>query len=269
MTCDSHRQVRSRRPSVTVDTSVRELSNAGARPKSSPVRVENAIAYISTRQSKRRSMATRIPSGNAGMNARSRSSNHTVRATPAAPAISESRTLSAISCLTIRKRLAPIASRTAISLRRTTARASSMLARFMQAMRSTRFTITPTSATSAYASVCMLGWIRVSRSGSTDTNSSRMAPEPSSFDRHSSGWSACISRLRRSNRALACSIVVPGSRRPTSTSHRLPDSSAGPVPSWVRAGEASPWGPRIRLPDRAAFLCIAAVRRRQPSASGR
>ena len=45
--------------------------------------------------------------------------------------------LSVSSCLTSRGRLAPIASRTAISLRRSVARVSSRLARFTQASRST------------------------------------------------------------------------------------------------------------------------------------
>ena len=61
---------------------------------------------------------------------------------PAAPPIRANKTLSVSSCLTIFPRPAPIASRTAISLRRATPRASSVLATFVQAISKT----TPTTA---------------------------------------------------------------------------------------------------------------------------
>jgi hypothetical protein len=59
------------------------------------------------------------------------------RNTPAAPPLSEISRLSVSSCLTSRCRLAPIASRTAISRRRSVARASSRLARLTHANKST------------------------------------------------------------------------------------------------------------------------------------
>ena len=62
------------------------------------------------------------------------------RPRPATPATNASSTLSTSSCRTMRHRVAPIETRTAISRERSAARASSRLATFAQAMSSTNAT---------------------------------------------------------------------------------------------------------------------------------
>ena len=109
--------------------------SAGMRLKRIPVAIESSSAKPRTRQSVRRSkskvtsLGRRMPL-TALLIAEARN-------TPAAPPPSEMRRLSVSSCLTSRCRLAPTASRTAISRRRAVARASSRLARFTHASKST------------------------------------------------------------------------------------------------------------------------------------
>src|SRR5437763_8623184 len=105
--------------------------NAGMRLKRIPVAIESSSAKVSTRQSVRRSkskvtsLGKRMP--------RTALLIAAARNTPAAPPLTEMRRLSVSSCLTTRCRLAPTARRTAISRRRSVARASSRLARFTHA----------------------------------------------------------------------------------------------------------------------------------------
>ena len=115
--------------------------NAGMRLKSTPVAIERNSAKVSTRQSVRRSkskvtsLGKRMP--------RTALLIAAARNTPAAPPLSEMRRLSVSSCLTSRCWLAPTARRTAISRRRSVARASSRLARFTHA---SKITSAPTPA---------------------------------------------------------------------------------------------------------------------------
>ena len=115
--------------------------SAGMRLKRIPVAIDSSSAKLSTRQSVRRSnnkvtsLGKRMP--------RTALLIADARNTPAAPPLSEMRRLSVSSCLTSRCRLAPTASRTAISRRRSVARARSRLARFTHA---SKITSAPTAA---------------------------------------------------------------------------------------------------------------------------
>ena len=123
-------------------TSAREDWAAGTRPKRRPVRMESSREKPRTRQSRLRFSST--GTGRGGRRAIARSVAQAARTTPPRPATSESRTLSVRSWRRSRPRLAPRASRTAVSRRRAVARASRRPATLVQAMSRT----SPTTARS-------------------------------------------------------------------------------------------------------------------------
>ena len=138
--------------------------------------------------------------------------------TPAAPP-SEAMTRPSVSiCRPMRQCPAPSASRKLISRWRAAARASSRLARFAQAMSSTR----PTNATSTNS-----GWLNWSRRSSTprlpSVSRSRGRAEPG--DAVSSGLTALPSA--RSSAACACRSSAPGGGGPWPTPTSSQDRRAG------------------------------------------
>ena len=125
-----------RPPSFSVSfSSARDAWIAGAIPNSTPVTSDtsavNAATRPSTPTSRRRGMLS-------GADATSASTPQNASSRPTAPPASAMSTLSVSSCWTIRPRLAPSAVRSAISLRRDAARASSRFATLAHAISSTR-----------------------------------------------------------------------------------------------------------------------------------
>ncbi len=117
--------------------STRKVCNAGASPNKTLASREIPSANASTP----RSMCVSERRGTSpGARATSARSPQNARSTPRAPASRPISKLSVISCRRIRPRPAPSAARMAISLVRATDFASSMFARFAQAMSSTTAT---------------------------------------------------------------------------------------------------------------------------------
>ena len=116
-------------------TSGRVDWSAGARPKRMPVRVET----VSAKARMRRSGDVDTGCGLSGLTKKRSTSGAPTAASmrPARVPTSESIRLSARSCCTSRRRVAPRASRTAISRPRAAPRARRRLATFAHAMRST------------------------------------------------------------------------------------------------------------------------------------
>src|ERR1041384_786373 len=118
-------------------TSAFAALHAGINPKTTPVSNDNSSENVSTYPS----MPIAVSRGRlAGFNAVRRSTPHIARTTPSAPPSAASNTLSTISWRTSLKRPAPSAARITISRWRDAARASSKLAKFVQAIRSTKTT---------------------------------------------------------------------------------------------------------------------------------
>ncbi len=111
--------------------------SSGASPKTTPAASATASVKASTRQSSDTPADRGRLSGNAVSRARR---PPTAKTRPSAAPSSESRHPSAMNCRSSRPRLAPSADRTASSLCRDSARASSRLARFAHAISSTNST---------------------------------------------------------------------------------------------------------------------------------
>ena len=181
----------------------RDALNAGAMPKSTPVAHESSSAKSSTHRSIVKSKASgSAPAG--GGAARNAAAIPQASAMPAIPPMTASRTLSVSSWRSRRPRLAPSASRTAISRCRAAALESSRLATFAQAISSTAPTTPPSS--NAADRICCRGPANAS---STRTIATR--------GRTTSG--GAFIRVRKkswstgSSSAPACSIVAPGFSR--------------------------------------------------------
>jgi hypothetical protein len=151
-TSETTRMLRRRRPREPPDVplpldlsvplrSMRELCSAGTSPKMMPVTIEIIRVKPSTRpsidNSFRRGSSDSALSGTDEM---SRFSPHDDSSRPMMPPSAESRMLSVSNCWMRRRRPAPSASLTAISLCREAERASSRLATLAHAIRSTRLT---------------------------------------------------------------------------------------------------------------------------------
>ena len=115
-------------------TLARAALHAGSSPKTMPVSSDSNSVKASTPLS----MPMVTGRGRlAGLSASSRSTPHIARTTPSAPPSTASSTLSTTSWRTSRQRRAPSAARITISRCRAAARASSRLAKFVQAINST------------------------------------------------------------------------------------------------------------------------------------
>ena len=133
---------------------------------------------------------------------------------PSAPPSAASSADSVSSCRTSCQRLAPIDSRTAISLARAAPRASSRLAMLAQAISSTN-AVTPSSSVSGGCARrrAMLLWPRAP--GSTVTGLALKRAIVASLMPFCSGASTSLTMARYGTltAALACSIVTPGFSR--------------------------------------------------------
>ena len=114
---------------------MRVANQAGAAPKSMPVVRARVNAKASTSGEGIVSIGRKVVPAKA--NASSSRAVPTATARPTMPPSTASSTLSSSACVTICRREAPSASRTAVWPRRATARASSRLATFAQAISST------------------------------------------------------------------------------------------------------------------------------------
>jgi hypothetical protein len=126
-------------------TSVFAACHAGARPKTTPVSSVTPIANATTRGSTPTSGTGSTFGGSVDS---SQLTAHVAPSRPSTPPMPESTTLSTRSCRIRRPRPAPSAARTAISLWRSSARASSRFATFALTIRSTH-TTAPSSTSSA------------------------------------------------------------------------------------------------------------------------
>ena len=165
------------------------------------------------REAQRQGWHCCLPDGdreNSNAAATTRSRLHRATSSPAAPAARQRSTPSQSQSRNSRVRLMPRASRTAISRRRSAARASSRFATFAQASASTS---APTAnATPVMESVSDLAW-------------SPRAWLASLTYVSSPGWrSTCRSISRRAD--SACAIVTPGARRPMTVTHCRSPSTA-------------------------------------------
>ena len=124
------------------------LAIAGASPNSSPTTIDTPMLNSSTSPFSFGATVSTVPR-DCSTNAESESVNRNASSSPATPPATDSTRLSLNSCRTRRPRLAPIASRTAISLRRSAARESSRLAMLAHAVSSTM----PTAAISSISVV--------------------------------------------------------------------------------------------------------------------
>ena len=133
-------------------------------------------------------------------------------------------------------RLAPTASRTAISFWRPDARASSMLATFAHAMSSTRPTITISTPAIGTTSRSAAGCRCTSLVAFTATRRSLLV----------AGFAASICAISSARFAPACSTVRPGFNRPRMNSHRSPRRSSRVVPPGDGTTSCMPTGSTVR-----------------------
>ena len=179
-----------------------EARQAGAVPKRTPARVETVSVKRSTGTCMRKSASL----GNVYTGTMARMPWRIIsdRAIPPAPPTIASVRLSVKSWRKIRKRPAPIADRTAISLSRVAARDSMRLATFTQAMSKTK----PTAPKNNQSSVSVADGSQSSCSGSTVT--------VQFFS--TSGCAAAICCATRLMSASACAAVTAGRIRATTQS---------------------------------------------------
>ncbi len=138
----------------SVDTrSGRVLCSAGKRPKSSPVAIERIAAKASAVPSSSNAMFCVVSSGSSDAR---KVSVHCATTSPATPPSAASSIDSVRSWRTTWPRLAPIDSRTAISVDRFAARASRRLAMFAHAISRTTPVTASSSSSGGRASSCML-----------------------------------------------------------------------------------------------------------------
>ena len=175
--------------------SVLDECRAGTKPNVTPVKIETTRVNVRTRQSSPTCSARGMfcfPS------ATNRSDHHTARNNPSNPPVNESTTLSVNNCRTTRMRLAPSAARMAISLCRDIARASSRLATFAHAIKSTQ----PTAPN------------RINKAGRmSPTSASSVGSTPVLLCKFLSGYCCSRRALIEAISAVACSLDTPGLRR--------------------------------------------------------
>ena len=225
-------------------TSCRAARKAGTSPNSSDVSSEIPSPKSRTRWSRE----TSKPTGNwsRGTIASWISLFQEDSTIPAAPPTTASRSPSVSSCCTSRLRVAPRASRTAISRPRADARASSRLATLVQA--SSRIRPAAPIASAALST-------RVSR-GAKSGSSKPVPPEMSSAPRSRlvAGY-VCSSRAAKSpNLEEPAARSRPGRSRPATVSQVLSRSSripSAPLMTWaciIIGTQRSGWNPNLRTP---------------------
>ncbi len=189
---------------------MRVARSAGARPKPTPVATATATAKASFRGSSATSRCKGTPSEETRVS--SRRLPQAPNSTPSAPPIPASSRLSVSSWRTRRRWPAPIPSRTAISRRRPSARASSRFATLAQAISSTRLAA-PVSISSGRVSSWRQFAIPLAP-GDTFSVCAAMIRAASG-----SGWVASCACLVRSkitpSRAFACRMLTSGRSRPS------------------------------------------------------
>ena len=227
-----------------VTTSAFDPCSAGASPNTNAATSDSPVVKAITRPSS--ASVTVIGNGREGSQATSTDVVARASSKPAPPATRNSVIVSVRSCRIKRARPAPMASRTAISLRRAAPRASRMLATLAHATTNTSDTITVSSATNAAITPRLPG---------TRDEGNRRSPRPPA----GSGYSRSSAHPSASNSAAACATETPGFRRPPITSHparRLvrTESRGFPLATVFRGSQTSaasmpvPWKPSGTTP---------------------
>ncbi len=164
---------------------------------------DSAVVKRTTRRSTTTSASRGMPPGSSATSA---STPQIARRSPKAPPHAPSSTLSVRSCRTRRQRAAPSALRTAISVSRADARASSRFATLVHAISNTNPTAPSSSSTASRMLPTVASW-----------SGTAVIPRPSLC----SGYCRASSVPMVRTSAMACSTGTPGFTRPTAFRNQL------------------------------------------------